>query len=71
MPSKKAEHLIADLKNQYTTEAFTVADMLETIASNNEPVMRTPQFLVQCLQELRNWTDYAIRGLQTKQGAQD
>ncbi len=71
MPSNKVEQLIADLKNQYTTEALTVADMLETIASNKEPEMQTPQFLVSCLRELKNWADYAIRGLQTKQSVKD
>ncbi len=38
-----------------TTEGITVADMLETIASNDDPDMQTPEHLVACLDELIDW----------------
>jgi hypothetical protein len=47
--------VLDQLNDAHATEAATVADMLETIASNDDPDMQTPEHLAACLDELVEW----------------
>lgn len=49
---KKLDTVLDYLYAQCATEATTVADMLETIASNDDPDTQSPEFLAGCLDEL-------------------
>ena len=59
------ERVIRHLEMQSATEAFTVAEMLETIASNDDSAMQTPKFLAGCCEELAGWAESARQMLAT------
>lgn len=53
--------ILDELESSYTTEAITVSDMLETIASNDDPTMQTPEYLAGCLEELISYAQTTLR----------
>lgn len=63
-PAKPLADVLRRLFDSGTTEGATVADMLETIASNDDPDMQTPEHLVACLEELIDWARTARSDLQ-------
>ena len=56
--------VLDELNHAHVTEAATVADMLATIASNDDPDMQTPEHLAVCLDELVEWARQARAKLQ-------
>lgn len=63
MEQKTFDEFLQHLEDQSTTEASTVADMLDGIAGNDDAEMQTPAHLIGCLDELKGWADYAIKWL--------
>ncbi len=63
-PAKPLTDVLRRLFDSGTTEGATVADMLQTIASNDDPDMQTPEHLVACLEELIDWARTARSDLQ-------
>ena len=62
---KTLDDLLKHLIDQSATEALTVADMLESIAGNDDEEMQTPKHLIVCLDELKGWAEYARKWLKT------
>ncbi len=58
---KTLDDILRHLEDQSATEARTVAEMLESIAGNDDSEMQTPEHLITCLQELIMAAGYTIR----------